>query len=118
MHKQGKNPCIFLSHTIEHHHGDDGKMPRTGTVGRRNNDGNGTHHKHHQGSHHSQIRRKAETEESDIEFQEIACPDTYRVQKEKRHVMDMAQGKDAFPYVLQDTFQPGKGRHIAYQEKG
>ena len=52
MHQQGKNPGILLPYTIKNHHGDDSKMPRTGSIGSRNNHRYTTHYKHDQCCNH------------------------------------------------------------------
>ena len=48
MHDKGESGGIGIADAIEHHHGDDGKMPRACSVGGGNDDGKGTTHKHDQ----------------------------------------------------------------------
>ena len=48
MNDEGESSGIGVVDAIEHHHGDDGKMPRTSTIGCWHDDGKGTTNKHDQ----------------------------------------------------------------------
>ena len=117
MHQKSKNSCIFFSYPIKYHHGDNGKMPWTGSIGSRYYHRHTTYGKHDQSSYHSQIGRKAEAEKGYVKFQKITQPNAYRIKKEQWHIPHMLNRENTFPYIFQDAFQFGKYRHIAYQEK-
>ena len=48
MNDEGKGGSISITHPIKHHHGDDGKMPRTCAIGGRHYHGKGASYKHYQ----------------------------------------------------------------------
>ena len=117
MHQERKNSRIFLADAIEHHHCDDGKVPRSGAVGRRNHHGDTAYHEHHQSGQEAQVVGKVEAEEGQIEMQEIAQPDSQCIAEKQQFMLHMAQRQDTHPHILEDAAHPGKNRHIAHQEK-
>ena len=82
VYDEGKRRSIGLRHPVEHHHRDHHKMPRTGTIGRGDHNGQTDGGKDYQRLHHTELGREGETEESNIELQEISHPDTYSIQGE------------------------------------
>ena len=47
MHDKGEEGGVRITYPLEHHHGDDGKMPRAGTIWGGHNDGERSGYKHH-----------------------------------------------------------------------
>ena len=48
VHNQGEQGGVGGRYAVEHQHGDDGKVPGTGSVGGGNDDGEGTGHEYNQ----------------------------------------------------------------------
>ena len=99
MHYQRKGGSIGGTHAVEHHHGDDGKVPRARTVGRGDYDGKRAAHKHHQPGQGIEVGGKAETIKREEEVQIVARPDADGVQHEQGQAAHPPQGEDALPHV-------------------
>ena len=115
MDKEGKKGGIGRGNAVEHHHGDDGKMPRPGSVGGRNDDGNTTHHEQYHAGSPAQSGREVDAVERQIEVQEVACPDGYGIEKVQHRMFDIADGQAAQPDVFQHAPHFRKNGEIAYQ---
>ena len=81
-----KIPASSFTHSIEHHHCYDSKMPRTCPIRVGDNDCNATHNKHHQCRHNAQIGRETKTKEGYVKLREIIDPNGNGVKDEKRHL--------------------------------
>ena len=99
MDKEGKKGGIGRGNAVEHHHGDDGKMPRTGTVGRGDNDGKRACHKHDQTGLKTEVGTERKAVERQVEMEEVAKPHQDGVEQEKGDVAHTAKGHDALPHV-------------------
>ena len=95
MHDEDKPKSLLIGNTIENEHGLDGKMPGTGTVGRRYDDGKVGHDKGYQRTANAQSGREAEAEEGEIVMQEVHYPDADREEQVERQVLDAFQRKHA-----------------------
>ena len=115
MYQQSKYSGIFLTDAIHHHHCYHSNMPRTGTVGRRDNHGNTPHYKQYQSCHPTQMCRKAETIKSQVKMQEITCPNGNCIQNIKPRTMYVADRKTSHPYILYQSFHPGKHSQVTHQ---
>ena len=76
MDDEYKPEGLFVGDTIEDQHGLDGKVPRTGTVGGRYDDGEVGHDKRHEGTTDTQVGCEVEAEEREVVMQKIAHPDS------------------------------------------
>ena len=76
MDDEYKPEGLLVGDTIEDQHGLNGKMPRTGTVGGRYNDGEVGHDKRHEGTADTQVGCEVEAEEREVVMQKIAHPDS------------------------------------------
>ena len=85
VYDQGKYPCIGCIDSVEHHHRDDGKMPRPCPIGGRNNHCKGAAYKHHQRSQHTEVLGKRKAEEGEVEMNEVTQPDKYGIGNEEEY---------------------------------
>ena len=92
---------LFVGNTIEYQHGLDGKVPRTGTIGRWYDNGKVGHDKRHEGTADAQVSRKVEAEEREVVVQEVAHPDTDREKQVEGQVLYTSQREHAFPDATQ-----------------
>ena len=96
---------------IEDEHGLDGKVPGTGTVGRRYDDGDAADDERHQGTADAEVGREIEAEEGQVVVQKVADPDADGEEGEQRDVAHVLQRDDALPDATQ------RGLHlIIYRE--
>lgn len=99
MHYQCKNTGIRSIHPIKHHHGDDSKVPGTCPVGCGDYDGKCPTDKHHQPRKETEMFRKLEAIESNIEMIEVAKPDEQSIKQEQRDILYVPKGHHTFPNV-------------------
>ena len=116
MHNQCKNSCIFPTYAIKAHHGDDGKVPRTGSIGGRYKHGDTACHEHGKSCHPTQVGGKVETVECQVEVEEIAEPDGYRIEDEQWQVLHLAQREHSLPDIVHDALDASEESQLAHQE--
>lgn len=75
-------------------------MPRSGSVGGGNDDGNTSHHEQYHAGSPAQSGREVEAVERQIEVQEVACPDGYGIEKVQHRMLDIADGQTAQPDIF------------------
>ena len=100
-----------VSDSIENEHGLDGKVPRSGTVRRRNDDGNGSDDEGHHRTAYSQVCREVEAEECQVVVEEVADPDSQCEEDKEWYVLYVLQRDDPLP----DAFD-GRTYLIIYRQ--
>ena len=88
---------LNVGNAVEDEHGLDGEVPGTGSVGRGNDDGDGTYDEGHQGTAQSEVAGEVEAEEGEVVVQEIADPDGEGEGDEEGYVAYVLQRDDALP---------------------
>ena len=104
VHDKSEYTGIRHIHPVKHHHGNDGKMPRTRSVGGGHNHCKRTAYEHHQGCHHAQMGSKGETIEGEIEMEKVARPYGKCIEYEEGNVAHALQRHDSFPNIKAKTF--------------
>ena len=92
---------VCIRYAIKYQHRLHGKMPRTSPIGSRNHNGNTTHYKRNESTHHTQMRRSVKTEKREIVMQEVTYSYSQCENKEQRHV---AQRQHALPNTCKGGF--------------
>ena len=113
--KEGEEGGIGRRNAVEHHHGDDGKMPGAGTVGRGDDDGKRACHEHHQPRLYAERRGEGEAVEREVEMEEVAEPHQHRVEQEEGDAAHTAKGHDALPHVENHATHALEERKHAHQ---
>ena len=103
---EGEERGVGGGDAIEHHHGDDGKVPRTGTVGGGHQNGKGSGNEHHKTGSYRKLRGEAEAEEGEVEMEVVTEPDTQRVGYKEGHTAYTPEGEDTLPHIEHDTLDP------------
>ena len=91
MYDEYEEQGMLIDHTIEYQHGLYGKMPGTGTVGCRYDDGDGTYHEGYHGTRQPQMLSKVEAEEGEIIMQEVTPPDGEGEDDKQGQIPDILQ---------------------------
>ena len=97
MDDEHKVERVDVAYAVEDEHCLNGKVPRTGTVRRRNDDGDAAHDERYESARHTKVRRSLETEEREIIVEEITRPYAQRERHEKPRVLHVAHSHDALP---------------------
>ena len=74
-------------------------MPRPGTVGRWNDNGERARHEHHQPRLHAEWRGERKAIERKVEMEEVAEPHQRRVKQEEGYATHLAKRYDTLPHV-------------------
>ena len=86
MHNQGKYSRIRYIYAVKHHHGNDGEMPRSRSVGGGDDDGERAAHKHDECRQNAQMGGESEAIEGEIEMKEVASPDRQGVKDKEGNI--------------------------------
>lgn len=74
MDDEGEGACVGRGNAVEYQDCGDGKVPRSGTVGGRDDDGNGSYAKGNKGNCRTEPCRKIEAEKGDGVVEKVAKP--------------------------------------------
>jgi len=88
VHDEHEIECIVRLDAVEDKHRLHGEMPRSGSVGGRDDDGDAAHDESYQSAHQTQVRGRLEALEREIVVQKIAQPYSYGEGDEERNVLD------------------------------
>jgi hypothetical protein len=105
---------VDIAYAVEDEHCLNGKVPRTGTVRRRNDDSDAAHDERYESARHTKARRSLETEEREIVVEEVTRPDAQRERHEEPRVLHVAHSHGGLQRrtLLQPLLQK-QPRHVA-----